>query len=177
MTATRVLLVGLVAAGRSSVCSALSAVTGWPVLDDDVLLQRSTGRTAGQLLAAGGSRALRSAESDVLTLTLSMPPPLVAGIAPGTVLDPRDRDRLRAGGHVVWLQASVATLVRRLAKQSRRPFGDDDPAVALREMAAERDPLFAGVAHQVLDMDLLTPAQAARQVVSALELGGEPVRG
>ncbi len=40
--------------------------------------------------------------------------------------------------------------------------------VALRLMARERDPLYAEVAHQVLDMDVLAPAQAARQVVAAV---------
>ena len=171
MTGTRVLLVGLMATGKSSVGDAVALATGWPALDNDVLLERSTGRTAAELVAAEGQQALRAAESDVLTLTLSMPPPLVAGVAAGTVLDGRDRERLRAGGHVVWLRAPVSTLVRRIAKKPGRPFVDGDVATTLRAMAAEREPLFAQVAHQVLEMDLLTPAQAAREVVSALRAG------
>lgn len=165
---TRVLLVGLMATGKSSVAQALSAATGWPELDNDVVLQRSTGSTAAELLATHGVEALRAAESHVLTVTLSMPPPLVAGVAAGTILDPDDRARLRAGGHVVWLKASVSTLVRRIAKGSHRPFLDEDPAAALRMMAAEREPLFAEIAHQVLDVDLLTPQQAARAIVAEL---------
>lgn len=172
MSPTRVLLVGLTAAGKSSVGHALQVETGWPLLDDDVLLQRTTGRTAADLLADQGPQALSSAWSDVLTLTLSMPPPLVAGVAADTVLDGRDRDRLRAGGHVVWLRASPSTLARRSGRPLRRAAGAQDPGVALRAVAAERDPLYAGIAHQVLEMDLLTPVQAAREVVRAV--GGGP---
>jgi shikimate kinase len=162
-----VLLVGLVAAGKSAVTEAVASATGWPGLDDELLLERLAGASATSLLTADGDAALRSAESDVLTLTLSMPPPLVASVAASVVLEARDRERLRAGGHVVWLKASVPTLLRRLAKQGSAPL-PGDPAETLREMARVRDPLYAEVAHQVVDMDVLTPVQAARQVVSAV---------
>ncbi|MFP5219933.1 MAG: shikimate kinase [Actinomycetes bacterium] len=164
---TRVLLVGLMAAGKSTVGQAVAAATGWPCLDNDALLERSTGSTAAQLLAEHGVDRLRAAESDVLTLLLAMPGPFVAGVAAGTILDPRDRERMRAGARVVWLRAAVETLARRAAKRGGRAWLDEDPATVLRAMADEREPLYAATAHQVLDMDRLTPAQAARQVVAA----------
>lgn len=165
---TRVLLVGLMASGKSTVGQAISAATGWPAIDNDVLLERSTGSTAAELLAAHGVERLRAAESDVLTLTLSFPPPLVAGVAAGIVLDPRDRERLRAGGHVVWLRAPMSMLVRRVARPGHRPFMVGDPATVLRAMAAEREPLFAEVADQVLDMATMSAAEAARAVIAAV---------
>jgi len=169
---TRVLLVGLMAVGKSTVCQAVAAATGWPALDNDALLERSTGSTAAELLAEQGVERLRAAESDVLTLLLAMPGPFVAGVAAGTILDPRDRARMRAGAHVVWLKAAVSTLARRAAKQGGRAWLDQDPATVLRAMAEEREPLYAETAHQVLDMDRLTPAQAAREVLTALRPPG-----
>ena len=164
----RVLLVGLPGAGATSVASALAAATGWPVLDDELVLERSAGASAEALLAGGGEAALRSAESHVLTLLLSMPPPLVASVPSAAVLDERDAQRLRAGGHVVWLRASPATLARRSGRQAGRGRSSDDPVSVLRGLAEQRDRLYAFVATQVLDMDVLTPVQAARQVVAAL---------
>lgn len=166
---TRVLLVGLMAAGKTTVGQAIAAAAGWPCLDNDLLLERSSGSTAAGLLAEHGVERLRRAESDVLTLLLAMPGPFVAGVPAGTVLDERDRERLRAGGHVVWLKASVPTLVRRVAKQGGRPWLSGDPAAALRAMAELREPLYAQIADQVLDMDLLTPTQAAREVLTVLD--------
>lgn len=163
----RVLLVGLPGAGASSVAEAVAVATGWPVLDDELVLERSAGASAEQLLASGGEAALRSAQSHVLTLLLSMPPPLVASVPSSAVLDPRDRERLRAGGHVVWLKTSPTTIARR----STRPVpgrAATDPVTALRGLAAQREPLYARVAAQVLDLDVLSPAQAARQVVAAV---------
>lgn len=162
------LLVGLVAAGKSAVVEAVAGATGWPGLDDELLLERSAGASAPALLASGGEAALRAAETAVLTLTLSMPPPLVASVASAAVLRPQDRARLRAGGHVVWLRASVPTLARRVTRTGHPVLPPGDPTTALHDLAREREPLYAEVAHQVVDTDVLTAAQAARQVVEAV---------
>jgi shikimate kinase len=164
----RVLLVGLMATGKSTVGRALSEATGWQHVDNDVLLERRTGSTAARLLAEHGEQRLRAAESDVLTLLLALSPPLVAGIPAGVVLDAQDRRRLRAGGHVVWLRAPVGTLVRRVAQQPERAWLGEDPAAVLERMARDREPLYAEVAHQVVDVEQLRPAEVARQVLSAL---------
>jgi shikimate kinase len=168
----RVLLVGLPGAGASSVAEAVAAATGWPVLDDELVLERSAGATAEELVATGGEAALRAAESHVLTLVLSMPPPLVASVPSAVVLDPRDLERLRGGGHVVWLRASPTTLARRSARQAGRVRVPEDPVTVLRGLAEQRDRLYASVAAQVLDMDVLTPVHAARQVVAAVDGAG-----
>lgn len=173
----RVLLVGLMASGKSTLSQALATATGWPVLDNDVLLERSTGSSAVALLEQHGVDRLRAAESDVLTLTLSMPPPLVAGVPAGVVLDARDRERLAAGGHVVYLRTPVSVLTRRISRKDHRPFLDGDPAAALRAMHAERDPLYVEVATQVLDMAVLSPVQAAREVLRAVDADGAGRRG
>ena len=164
----RVLLVGLMAVGKTTVGQAVASITGWPCLDNDALLERSTGSTAAQLLAEHGVERLRAAESDVLTLLLSMPGPFVAGVAAGTILDPADRERMREGAHVVWLRASVPTLVRRVSKQGGRAWLDDDPEAVLTAMSAERSPLYAATCHQELDMEQLSAAGAAREVVAAV---------
>lgn len=165
---TRVLLVGLMASGKSTVAQAISAASGWPSIDNDAVLERSSGRSAAALLASDGVEALRSAESDVLTLTLSLPGPLVAGVAAGVVLDERDRQRLRSGGHVVYLRTPPAVLARRVARRDERPFLDGDPLPVLTAMHHERDALFTEVADQVLDMAVLTAAAAAREVLAAV---------
>jgi shikimate kinase len=164
----RVLLVGLMATGKSTVARAVAARTGWPELDNDEIVVARTGRTAHDLLAAHGVEALRAAESDVLAVLLATPGPYVAGVPAGTVLDPADRARIASADHVVWLRASVDTLVRRVAAQPDRAWLDQDPRAVLTAMAAERDPLYAEVADQVLDTDVLSPDEAADAVVAAV---------
>jgi shikimate kinase len=156
------------ATGKSTVGRAISDATGWPCLDNDALLEQDTGQTAAQILAEHGEARLRAAESAVLARLVALPGPFVAGVAAGTILDEADRARMRGAGHVVWLRTSVATIVQRVEGQTGRAWLDEDPEAVLTAMAAERDPLYASVAHQVLEMDDLTPEEAARQVVAAL---------
>ncbi len=162
---TRVLLVGMMGTGKTTVGRALSARTGWPYLDNDELLQRACGRTAPELLAAEGEPALRAAESAALTLVLGMPGPLISGVAGGVVLDPADRARLVAGdASVIWLRATVATLVHRVGSGAGRSWLGDDPASALARLAATRDPLYAEVADQVIDVDTGSPDELAARI-------------
>lgn len=162
---SRVLLVGMMGTGKTTVGRALSTRTGWPYLDNDELLQRACGRTAPELLAAEGEPALRAAESAALTLVLGLPGPFIAGVAGGVVLDPADRARLVASdATIIWLRATVATLAHRVGSGAGRSWLGDDPAAALTRLAATRDPLYAAVADQVVDVDTGTPNELAAQI-------------
>lgn len=166
----KVLLVGLMGSGKSSVGAALSARLGWPYLDNDALLERSEGCTAPELLEAQGEPALRQAESQVLTLLLGMPGPMVGGVPAGVVLEESDRARLAtAGCHVVWLRATPAVLARRVGNGGGRAWLGDDPTTVLRRLAAERNDLYAEVADQVVDVDALPVGAVAKAVLEELD--------
>ena len=98
---TRILLVGAMGSGKTSVGKALAVKTGWPYADNDTLLVRSTGQTAKALLERDGEQGLHAAEAHVLTLQLGLPAPVILGISGGAVLTASTRERLRTAGHVV----------------------------------------------------------------------------
>lgn len=163
----RVLLLGMMGAGKTTVGRALAGRTGWPYYDNDELVTRTTGRAAPDLLEAGGEDALRAAESAALGAALSLPAPLVAGVAGGVVLDPADRERLRtAEGLVVWLRARIGTLAERVGTGEGRSWLQPDPAAALAELAAVREPLYAAVADLVVDVDEASPEEVAATVLA-----------
>ena len=165
----RVLLVGMMGAGKTTVGRALATATGWPYLDNDELVRRASGRSAPELLAAEGETALRAAESSALTEVLGMPPPLVAGVATGVVLDAADRERLTtADATVVWLRATVETLAARVGEGAGRAWLQPDPQTALRQLAAVREPLLAEIADVVVDVDSAAPEDVAATILSAL---------
>ncbi|MGH8869421.1 MAG: shikimate kinase [Actinomycetes bacterium] len=165
---TRVLLVGMMGAGKSTVGRALSAATAWPYVDNDECVVAATGREAPDILDADGEPALRRAESAALMHALGIPPPVVAGVAGGVVLDAGDRARLAAGGFVVWLRARVETLVRRVGSGSGRAWLRPDPEAALRRFSEARASLYAEAATLVVDVDDASPEDIAAQIVDAL---------
>ncbi|MGZ6793645.1 MAG: shikimate kinase [Mycobacteriales bacterium] len=170
MAADKVLLIGMMGAGKSTVGAALGARLGWPYVDNDSMLQRTSGQTAPQLVESGGELALRQAESKVLTMMLALPGPLVGGVPGGVVLDDTDRTRLAAAPcHVVWLRATPAVLARRVGAGAGRPWLGDDPVAALRRLAAERNALYEQVADQVVDVDALPVGVIAKAILAAME--------
>jgi shikimate kinase len=167
----KLLLVGMMGSGKSSVGAALSTKLGWPYLDNDVLLERTAGASARALLDNQGEVALRQAESQVLTLLLGMPGPVIGSVAAGVVLDEKDRLRLvQSPAHVVWLRASPQALVRRV-NGSGRPWLGEDPAAVLRRLGAERNGFFAEVADQVVDVDVIPVGAIAKAIIETLEPG------
>lgn len=165
--APRILLIGMMGSGKSSVGRALAARTGIPFVDNDALVERATGRTARQL-AEDGERALRRAESAALREGLAVPPPAIIGVAGGAVLDPEDRQRIGDGGFVVWLRAAPEILAARAVGAEHRPWLEGDTEGWFRRKVAERDPLYAQVSDLEIDTGASSPEEAADAIVAAL---------
>jgi shikimate kinase len=166
-----VLLIGMMGAGKTTVGRELSALTGWPYIDNDDVLRRQTGREPAEIRAREGEDVLHLAESDALDEALGLEPPAIIGVAAAAVLDPAAREALREGGHVVWLRARPETLLERIGSGGGRRADATDPDW-LRKKARDRETLYASVASQIVDVDDRTPAEAAEEVLKGLRTGG-----
>lgn len=164
----RVLLIGMMGAGKTTVGRELSARTGWPYVDNDELLRRQTGRDPAEIRATEGEDVLHLAESDALDEALGMEPPVIIGVAAATVLDPAAREALRDGGHVVWLRASPETLLERIGSGAGRREDATDPEW-VRKRARERQTLYASVASQIVDTDGRTPGEVSEEILRRLQ--------
>lgn len=168
--AARVLLMGMMGAGKTTVGAALSQRTGWPYLDNDALVARAGGRPTDEVLDEGGVAALRDLESRALTEALRAPAPVIAAVAGGIVDDTADRQRLAAGGFVVWLRARLETLARRVGTGEGRPWfhEGDDVLADLRRLYDGRAPRYEEAASYVVDVDDLAPDDIAARILAAL---------
>lgn len=163
----RVLLVGMMGSGKSTVGRAISAQTGWPYLDNDELVARDTGAPTPEVLARQGEAALRIVERTALDEVLAAPTPLVASVAAGVILDPDARRQMSEHGFVVYLRATIATLVARVGTGQGRPWLTGDPAVALNALNQGRDELYRATADLVLDVDGVGAEELAARVLTA----------
>ena len=170
MTAqTRVLLVGMMASGKSTVGHALAAQTGWPYVDNDDLVARLAGEATPDVAATRGADGLHMLEGFVVEEILAMEAPLIAGIPGSTITTEPMREQLRAGGYVVWLRARLETLAARVGDGSSRPFfAGHDVLATLERLNAGREPLYAAVAHLVVDVDDLSPDAIAEHIHARL---------
>jgi shikimate kinase len=168
----RVLLLGMMGSGKSSVGRALAALTGWQFIDNDALVEAATGRTARELLAEDGEEAMRAAETAALRAGLAISPPAIVATAAGTVLESANRERIADGGFVVWLHARPEVLAARASGAAHRPWLDGDAVTWFREAADARDPLYRAVSTLQIDTETTRPAEAAAAIVDAISARG-----
>lgn len=168
-----VLLVGLMAVGKTTVGVPLGAALGCPYLDNDELVRRATGAALEELKQEVGGDGLHEAEVAALQEALRTTPPFVAAIAAWVVVRPEQRRRLiESGAYVVWLRATPETLARRVGTGGDRPWLRPDPLTVLRQMAAERSAFYAEVADLVVDVDHEDAGQVVGEIVDGLHAAG-----
>jgi shikimate kinase len=165
--ADRVLLIGMMGAGKTTIGRALSTVLGWPYYDNDALLARAVGKDTRRVQEEDGVRALRRAESAALNVALTEGGPLIAGVAGGVVTDVLDLQRLTRSGFVVWLRADIATLAARVAGTDR-PWLGTSPAVAMSRLYAGRESLYNSASTFIVDEEYTTPELTALAIAAEL---------
>ena len=164
----RIVLLGMMGSGKSSVGEALSRRSGWPFVDNDALVERATGQTARELLARSGEAAMRAAEAAALRTGLSLPAPVIVATAAGTVRDAENRERIDGSGFVVWLRAPAEILAARAVGAEHRPWLDDDPVGWFRNALDERTGLYREVADLEVDTSSTHPDATAEEILAAL---------
>lgn len=174
-THRHIILIGPMGSGKTTVGDALASRLDLPFVDLDARIEADAGRSINALFADDGEAAFRARESSALLAALSRPPVVIA-TGGGTVLDPRNREAMRAAGTVVYLQVDPETQFARLAEDHSRPLlAGGDRAERLAALQAQREPLYRQAAHLVLATGTLAPAAIAEALVDRIARLEAPV--
>lgn len=166
-------LVGLPGVGKSAIGSRAAELLGCKFVDLDEALVDRDGRPIPEIFADDGEAAFRDIETATLRAVLDTEQPLLVATGGGIVVRTGNHNILRSGASVLWLRASVETLLPRIARNNNRPlFADTDAEAKLRELSKHRNPLYGEVANEVVDVDDLTIEQIASCVVELMKVRG-----
>jgi len=165
----RVVLMGMMGSGKSTIGKLLAEKTGWPYFDNDVLLAMLSGETAKGLLAHDGVSELREGEAAALHEGLRQKPPCIVGAPAGTILDADLRDALKRESLVVWLTASPRTLAGRARGAAHRPWLAGDAVAWMTRTLEERAPLYEAVTDLKVSTERRGPDAVAGQIAAWLE--------
>jgi shikimate kinase len=169
-----VVLVGAMGSGKTTIGRQVAEALGRQFVDNDVALERRTGRTAAELAATDGVELLHRQEAAELLDALAEPNGSVIAAAASVVVDGTVRTRLGEVGWVVWLQADQATLTTRMPSSPDRPNLDPDAAHLVARQAIERDPLYQSVADVTFSTDTQTPEATVRAIIEGLPASLRP---
>jgi shikimate kinase/3-dehydroquinate synthase len=163
----RIVLVGLMGAGKTSIGRRLAARLGLPFLDADAEIERAAGCAIPELFARYGEAYFREGEKKVIRRLLSGPPAVLA-YGGGAFMDPDTRRATRERAISIWLRCDLSTLVRRVASRENRPLlANTDHAATLSRLMAQRHPIYAE-ADVIVDCGDEMPETTTTQVVDAL---------
>ena len=173
-----IFLIGYRGSGKTTVARALAGRIGWAWVDADVELERRAGRSIQQIFAESGEGAFRDWESAVVADLAKLDRHVIA-LGGGAVMREENRQALAGRGKVVWLKASPDTLHERIAADPttgpRRPNLTGQGGLAeIRQLLAQREPIYQMCADLVLDAERLAPENIAAQIAAAFPLKAAP---
>ncbi|MGN6252806.1 MAG: shikimate kinase [Marmoricola sp.] len=163
----RVVLVGPMGAGKTTVGQLLAQRWGVGFRDTDHDVEQAAGRTVADIFVEDGEPAFRALERDAVSVALTGHDGVLA-LGGGAVLDPATREAL-AGHRVVFLRVGLADAAQRVGLGVSRPLLLGNVRGRMKQLLDERTPVYEAVATAVVDTDGRTAAEVADQVRTLCE--------
>jgi XRE family aerobic/anaerobic benzoate catabolism transcriptional regulator len=142
---TRIALIGLRGAGKSSLGQMLAAQRGVPFIELDREVERQTGMDLRDIFEIHGQDGFRRLERQTLETILAAGGPMVLAAGGGIVAEAATFEILLAGCRTVWVRTTPEEHMQRVVTQGDdRPMRDNNQAMDdLRAILASREALYA----------------------------------
>ena len=136
----KIVLVGLMGAGKSSVGRRLAQQLDILFVDSDAEVEAAAGCSVGDIFERYGEEAFREGERRVIARLLDGQPAVLA-TGGGAFMDQETRQLILDKGISVW--ADLQTLVERTAGRAHRPLlNNANPQVTLAKLMDDRYPIY-----------------------------------
>jgi shikimate kinase len=166
MTAPRLVLVGPMGAGKSTVGRLLAERWDVPFRDTDDDVEQAEGRTISDIFVEAGEEHFRDVETAAVARALVEHDGVLA-IGGGAVMAPDTRAAL-AAHRVVFLRVGLADAAARVGLGASRPLLLGNVRGTMKALLDQRTPVYESVAVAVVDTDGRTPDEVAVAVEEAL---------
>jgi shikimate kinase len=167
-----IFLVGYRGTGKTTVAQELASRLSFDWIDADDVVEQQAGKSITAIFAEDGEAAFRDCEQRVVA-ELTRKRRTIVALGGGAVLSAVNRQVMRAAGPVVWLTASVDSILERLAADpttaGRRP--NLTPAggkAEIEALLAQRTPLYRECATFMVDTEGKTAADVADEIAANL---------
>ena len=165
-------LVGMPGGGKSTVGRNVARQLKRRFFDADAEIERRIGCPIRVFFEREGEPRFRDIEQEVLAELAGVSDAVLA-TGGGAVLREANRHALHDRTTVIYLRSTPEELFRRLRHDTHRPLLQvPDPLRKLRELFAERDPLYRMTAHFVIETGRPSVPTLVNMILMQLELAG-----
>jgi 3-dehydroquinate synthase len=156
-------------AGKTTIGRILARKLGLRFIDSDHEIEARTGASIPWIFEIEGEQSFRRREADVIR-ELTGQQDLVLATGGGAILNADSRAFLKSRGTVIYLRATVHSILQRTAHDKNRPLLQTaDPRKKLEELMAVRDPLYMEIADVVIDTGRPNVQSMVQTILTQLE--------
>ncbi|WP_338407290.1 shikimate kinase [uncultured Flavobacterium sp.] len=169
----KIILLGYMGSGKSTVANRLSKITNIPSVDLDKCIEERTKSSINEIFEQQGEIYFRKLEREVLVELLDSPGNLIISLGGGAPCYANNHELLKGENVVsIYLKASVETLFERLvSNKSKRPIIANMNEDEMREFIAkhlfERS-FYYNQAQYKVSVDAITKDEAAQKIFEIL---------
>lgn len=150
----KLVLIGYMGAGKSTIGRKLSQKLQLSFLDTDYYIEEKQGRRISDIFEENGEEYFRSLETEALKELLEQPGDRILSTGGGLPLREENRKLLKQMGCTVYLQVSKETILERLKDDTTRPLLQvADREARIEEMLRARHPVYAETADFTVIVD------------------------
>ena len=162
MTVPKVVLVGPMGAGKTTVAGLLAEAWGVPVRDTDHDIEAAEGRTVSDIFVESGEDHFRELEVAAVARAVAEHTGVLA-LGGGAVMRAETRELL-ADVPVVFLRVGLSDAVKRVDLGIGRPLLLGNVRARIKALLDERTPVYESVATHVVDTDGRGPDEVASEI-------------
>lgn len=174
MNDRRIVIVGFMGCGKTTVARALAALLECGLVDLDAVVAAQQRMSVPDLISERGEAGFRDAESAALQLVLDRQTPRIIALGGGAWTLERNRDLInRSGCFSVWLDAPFELCWQRISEHSEhRPLAPEK--MTTQKLYQERHPLYALANLRVVVTTQTTAGDLAAEIANGVGRGATP---
>lgn len=165
-----IFLVGPMGAGKSTIGRKLAKKLKLSFYDSDTEIEQHTGANISLIFDIEGEEGFRKRESKIIDELTGLSN-IVLATGGGVVLSSENREILSNRGFVIYLKAKLEQILKRTAKDQKRPLlQTGDPEAQLQKILTEREPYYEEVADLIIQSDGRTVKNIVDEICKQKEL-------
>jgi shikimate kinase len=166
MIRPKAVLIGAPGSGKSTIGTRLAERLGVAFRDTDADVEATAGKPISEIFIDDGEERFRELEGKAVREALTEHAGVLA-LGGGAVLAPLTQELL-AGHSVIYLQVGLSDAVKRVGLAAARPLLVLNPRSRLRELMAERLPIYERLAVITVATDDRDPDDIVEEIVKAI---------
>mgnify|MGYP000695529350 FL=1 len=167
--APRVILIGPMGSGKTTIGSLLAEKLGLSFRDTDHLIEEQEEKTVSQIFLDQGEDAFRAIEKRVLREEL-LTDGTVLSLGGGAPISIDAQSALRAiASHIIFLDISLSTVAPRIGFNRDRPLLLNNPRGQWQTLMEARRPIYEAIADATISVDDKSEEEIVTIALSSLE--------